>query len=420
MKKLFFLLAMCLLMAACSSQPDEPRMADSPVSTEENGLIITESEAISRASQAFTYFFGDAEGVNSRSARTGRATIYGMNQSRDLDAPNPLYAVNFEEGGFVLISALRDGNSVPYAISDTGVFDTAENPAAAEFINLYLSDSDAKNDSIYKKINFDPVYEIVTEIVPEGWRTDPLDSRYFLEDKHSKSAVVRDVPVKWGQSYPYNKYCFTKSGEQALVGCMAVAVGQIAAYKKSPAMLDGYSFHWDDMTSAPSIWDLTSQGMDDVARLLSIVGNKAGMDYGVDGSGASLEGGLNAFRQMGYAKARITESRSDCINSLPSLMVGSTNSGVGHAWVVDGYKYERTEIVRHPKTNHSVTIPYLGYSNGYLKFNWGWNGSCDGYYMYIHGSFDASMSSSWNTTEYNFAPRNDLVFSKGFKYIVGI
>ena len=32
--------------------------------------------------------------------------------------------------------------------------------------------------------------------------------------------------VAWDQNAPYNRYCFTESGQQALAGCVAIATAQ--------------------------------------------------------------------------------------------------------------------------------------------------------------------------------------------------
>lgn len=66
--------------------------------------------------------------------------------------------------------------------------------------------------------------------------------------------VVFDVPPmldveqrNWNQSYPYNRYCITSTGERAKVGCGAVATSLIMSYYRWPVELEGYKFEWEKL-----------------------------------------------------------------------------------------------------------------------------------------------------------------------------
>ena len=40
------------------------------------------------------------------------------------------------------------------------------------------------------------------------------------------STYPQNVKLAWNQHAPYNRYCFTESGQQALAGCVAIAAAQ--------------------------------------------------------------------------------------------------------------------------------------------------------------------------------------------------
>ena len=54
-------------------------------------------------------------------------------------------------------------------------------------------------------------------------------------------------PVKWGQAYPYNYYCYLPDGEHAHTGCVATAVAQLMCTYRYPDKHLGYEFDWEEM-----------------------------------------------------------------------------------------------------------------------------------------------------------------------------
>lgn len=186
-----------------------------------------------------------------------------------------------------------------------------------------------------------------------------------------KNMAGNGIPVNWGQHSPYNKYCPEKDGRNCVVGCVAVAVGQLMAFHQWPAQYNGYTYDWSRMINS-STADMTS-------RLLSEVGVKGMLDmrYGIYSSSAYLHKTVRVLKNMGYASwgkymdYSFGKIRSEIDLGYPVLMCGvQKGADAGHAWVVDAY------ALKERKTNRGFEE-----QQRYLHCNWGWNGSSNGYVL---------------------------------------
>lgn len=199
-------------------------------------------------------------------------------------------------------------------------------------------------------------------------------------------AVAPLVTTRWNQDKPYNLLCIPSWSDEKLyvTGCVATAVAQVMKYHNFPPRGNGVT---EDLWSNPSIdlsqsiydWDSMKDDYTDdwtekegmaVARLMRDLGLALRMQYGTDASSAfSTEIAPALFRHFNYSKeARLLmrESydsqqwidiiRDNLCNNRPIVYGGSGNQG-GHSFVCDGID-----------------------ENDYLHINWGWGGSCDGYF----------------------------------------
>ena len=204
------------------------------------------------------------------------------------------------------------------------------------------------------------------------------------------------VPTQWDQGDPYylqcrfnNKYCYA--------GCLATAMAQVMYYwavvgrdgetfPHGSAAIEGYiseselynipalesveSFAWEDMTTGEPT---TTRAKNAVAQLMRYCGQAVRMDYSRFGSGAYSEDVPMALvNYFGYDSGvsfvyrdSVTAAEWDeivyreLVEGRPVCMGGSNEtSSTGHEFVCDGYQV--------------ATDKY--------HFNWGWSGSCDGYF----------------------------------------
>ncbi len=222
-----------------------------------------------------------------------------------------------------------------------------------------------------------------------------LNKKQALE-KSIKPSVAPLLKTKWSQSPYYNALCpyDSKYGNRAVTGCVATAMAQILYYWSYPTV--GFSehsyYHYyfgnlsADFKNTTYSYNLmpstltnltTSDSINAVATLMYHCGVAVEMDYGVSASGAYVDeftvGKQSAEYAMriyfGYSDIKydsryslgdvawINLLKKELSNNRPLLYRGQGAQG-GHAFICDGYD-----------------------ANNYFHFNWGWNGSNDGYFL---------------------------------------
>lgn len=124
--------------------------------------------------------------------------------------------------------------------------------------------------------NFSP--NIPNNLLPPDeivyWQSE-VSGRQVIEDSYviykctGYSKKIQLLSTKWGQEYPYNMYIPAHpQNPNKRVGCTAVALGQILAYKKAH---EGYEF--DNM------FDPYASNNGEISRLLYNIGTAIGIKY---------------------------------------------------------------------------------------------------------------------------------------------
>jgi len=210
---------------------------------------------------------------------------------------------------------------------------------------------------------------------------------------------TEDQGIRWDQGTYYNAYTpVDENGDHTPTGCIATAIGQIMRYWKYPdvgigehcytpeehpeygeqcANFGETTYDWENMPLT-----LTSEN-DAVAEALYHIGVSVDMDYSPEGSGAWYGDSLK--RYFGYKLYIYSfpdifiheEMHKFLDNGLPLLVAGSPSSGVGHAYILDGYD-----------------------SDGYYHANLGWGG-------YSNGKYLITDVVDYNTTSYLVAAPSD-------------
>ena len=213
-------------------------------------------------------------------------------------------------------------------------------------------------------------------------------------DEGAASGVAREsitplVPTKWAQGNPYNTN-LTFDGKTSLVGCAAVAIGQIIyywgtrGYHRGCTKTKAYKTKTNlyDVAALPplTVFDYvhlvakkpsTKTNIEAVASLLERVGKALQSDYAVGGTSVStdkLVPVLRDYLRMGKGVKEVYSAYTSVANfestiykeinaHRPVILFGTGERG-GHFFVCDGYDAKQ----------------------GLYHMNWGWGGSCDGYY----------------------------------------
>lgn len=331
---------------------------------------ITEEQAMAKAQS-----FLQTRNVKSSSKRYAPART----QKKLYSTPTgekAFYVFNVGENeGFVIVASDDRARSI-LGYADSGYFDVEQIPTALhEMLAIYarqinmIGQVDDKSDSEARV------------------RKAPLRISGTLED------VDPMLTTTWNQGDPYNAYCPTLNDQTALTGCVATAMAQIAYYHKYPTTqvpsLTAYTsetnkinvsawgattFDWDNMLDSYDGSETNAQKAA-VATLMRYCGQAAQMDYGFT-SGAYNGDALYAFtKKLGYnANAEFRSASAYSADGWENLIYKEISEGrpvyysalngdvgcdvSGHAFVIDGYRAD----------------------GNYFHVNWGWGGTCDGYF----------------------------------------
>ena len=215
---------------------------------------------------------------------------------------------------------------------------------------------------------------------------DPSERKSGRRTDSGYQDVAPLVQTTWNQSAPYNLY----APGSCPTGCVATAICQVMNYYKYPEhgtgscsatynystyslTLDDYEFDWDNMLDHyPTSGTGTTAQREAVARLMQCVGYAVKMQYDYYGSGAYDTDIVPAlvdnffYDSSAYLGFRDNMTPAEWVdlcydeisNGRPLIYGGDGSSGGGHEFVCDGFRA----------------------SDSYFHFNWGWEGSYDGYF----------------------------------------
>lgn len=264
------------------------------------------------------------------------------------------YVFNNDAGGFVIIAG-DDAVTPVLGYTSTGSFDAENLP-------------DGLKDLLKS-------YERQIAALGDNYVANQTATRAgFTGENLLKTA-------EWNQMAPFNKY----TPNNYVTGCVATAGAIVMKHHGYPAKGTGsHSYTWNgqtltanfghtyDWANMPAKYDGTNDAaFDGVARLMADLGVAVEMQYNKDGSGAYIGNLVTALQKYyGYSKlshlmaiedvgaeAWNGRLREEIDANRPVLYAASdTNTGGGHAFVIDGYKDESFSV------------------------NWGWGGYCDGFY----------------------------------------
>ncbi|MFO8055063.1 MAG: C10 family peptidase [Bacteroidales bacterium] len=239
---------------------------------------------------------------------------------------------------------------------------------------------------------------------------------YYSDSSNINSGQVDAVSPLitsiWHQGPPYNEDCpYSASSaypnNHVPVGCVAIAMGQIMNYWSHPGSGTGshsytsnygvesanfgntnydYANMPDNLTSSSSPAEKAA-----VAELLYHSGVSVDMMYGDNGSGAysqdaaialinyfNYDNSSMSFEAKDYSTNWDGKLKADLDNGIPVYYAGTTSSGSGHAFILDGYQ---------------------GSGNDHYHINWGWGAGYNNY-CYL-----TSLVASGVQTDFSFDQR---------------
>ncbi|MBQ9185472.1 MAG: C10 family peptidase [Bacteroidales bacterium] len=327
---------------------------------------------------------------------------------------NPVYHVfNFSDNrGYAIASADRRTIPVFCIIDEGNLSNLYDNPALQSvftYMDLYYRIKTGAKVYDLNGVEIDPqtvktVYGYMLNDEGEDEEEEDTIECFYTNNPYVeyqawqvKERTGNIIPTKWGQGAPYNKYCKTPNGNNALVGCVAIAIGQIMAYHKYDIVYNGHYYDWDIMEK---IEDISSYPEDTVAwnriaHLLADLGRPENLDmhYGVSTSWAYYDSLYNTFAHFGYQHTGTRQIYSSTVplgeylEHGPIFFCGAkAGENIGHAWVIDE-EVTRRRRVRYNYQQENYTEVYQ--EDKVLHMNLGWNGNANGYYH--PGVFDVGL-----------------------------
>ena len=298
-------------------------------------------------------------------------TTYPVN---DKNGKPAFYIVNYEKGGFIILSAdIRMGPVL--SISETGYFEvTADYP---EGLNRWMSNI-KENTEILRDGNFkvDEDQKLAweaflnmkkDEITTRSGDKDPLEYMKITDLKHIMHLKWNHHGDGYNDSVPHN--CPNNPGGKAYVGCVPVTVGQILRHWEYPE-----SYEWDKMPA--------SYATPTTAKFLVDIGKDVEVFYTCNsGSGSYMDiayalrmfYGYSATNDFSYTYEELRgeiDINRPVILSGPAVLLDGNN--INHAWICEGYMEYMIEIysgfTMDKDSEEKIVLP-----RKMLYMNWGWN-----------------------------------------------
>ena len=358
-------------------------------------------------------------------------------------AVNPaFYVFGSDRGGFVIIAG--DDNVQPVlAISETSQFKVEGMPENVKWwmerMKAYVRNTAATTEAkeqwaMFAETKSGPVTTDLTQVTGRVERLTPEWDQ-------------GNNDVSWFGRNVFNTKCPKVGTEYTLTGCVATALGEILTYQSGQVgvtmptagtgNVGGYSvstgyvapaeyalgatYDWPNLrtltnfTAIDAVVDAnTTTGnalLANLAQLLADLGAMTQANYSTGGTGASPENiiiGLGAHMGMNkaayiskpaeYSPRQWIEKLQNEIYKRPIIYAGETSEGAGHAFVFDGYgKYNSQDV---------------------FHVNFGWGGSCNGYYYYYDLDAGGGNDYSYNCEAiFDFYPNSSSVYTSIIKMI---
>ncbi|MDE6716861.1 MAG: C10 family peptidase [Muribaculaceae bacterium] len=300
-------------------------------------LAANARQVTSREAEAAADDFFKSAGVNYKP--TLRSVKVKNKETRDNNQPFYIYNAG-DNNGFVIISG-DDRSEKVLGYSDKGALDASNLPPQLQ----YLLD------------NYSEKLETANAGKPShsSWKSGAT--------RADKQGVLLET-ANWGQGYPYNAECPEIGGVQCPTGCVATAMAIMMKYHNWPE-----SYDWASMPKNTEADPIDyEKPYASLAKLMRDAGEAVYMSYGPDESGAQMpwvgHSLQNPFRYSADCQFIYTRKHSEEENL--SLLRGSLDKGLPVIYSGSG------------SGSHAFIID--GYNNDSYHVNWGWDGSCNGYF----------------------------------------
>ena len=245
-----------------------------------------------------------------------------------------------------------------------------------------------------------------------GMSATAQETRGTIEETGGNIKVLLET-ASWGQNHPFNNQCWTKPGgtTHAKTGCVATAYAIVLHYHEYPTegtenrlyncqtgeIFTDRTYDWDNM---PLVYDgnWSEKQIYEVSKLMSHLAHAYMSSFGANGTSANEEretAKLNRYfnyplmaasYQREYTQDEWEALLRESLDNGCPVPYAANNSGSGdsrHMFVIDGYT-----------------------DNGYYHFNFGWNGSGNGWFRLNDITPYQGDNYSWKSNSEHYANFN--------------
>ncbi len=380
-KKLSFFIVI-LLFISCDKD-DQIENKEIPASDHFVGLA--EIEAIAGGIE-----FPDGNDSKLKSTGPQTKSISSINEIKNEGEETLFYIVNYDEGGFILLSS--DKRSIPvlaYSTDNNFEVDEYSYPSG---VKVWMDDAKKQIESIkssgseqshmakkswesIQQALIGEVSSLKKEPIPDCWEHTEIITR----------GPIDDVPT-WGQEYPYNTEMPNRSCpspdtmQQHYVGCVPLSMAVVMRYHEHPT-----SYTWNSMPLGSGNSTIAAF-LDDIHDDIKYETANTQPDYKCNGTGVNLNKPDEIFTDhYEYTSATHTSFnhnsiKNDIVYDRPVIFYGTDEYDPSdkHTWVCDGYK----EFVYYDDDCNS-------WSSMSYHMAWGYGTAANGWFSY--GSFNMGV-----------------------------
>ncbi len=309
-----------------------------------------------------------------------------------------VYIFNFaDSSGFSIISA--NPSAVPIiAVTEAGHM-TLEKETGIPGFDHYLNN----------------VLDVLSETdLPQSDIGSPELYYYYEYETDGTSVAPLLGQTRWGQTGVYGAFC-----PNGICGCFATAVGQIMKKFSRPSqftascdMSNVYSsgetinLHWNYINyhyTNHSESRTCSNYHNEISAFLRDIGEVASSDYRADETGTYNSKIVPTLQHYGFTSSSLVYANTTTMISSLNLSYPICMFSPGHFYVVDGYKdytkirykYEKAGI----GSDYILTETTIMEDIHAMHINWGWNGTCNGYFAF--GTYNPANAEEYDTSTNN-------------------
>lgn len=327
----------------------------------------------------------------------------------DENSETVFYIINFEEGGFIILSA--DNRISPIlAYSHSTSFRTNGEQYSSGLVNWLANNKDyvkhirGKNEE--QTIKMELQWENV--VIPDRNNSDmplAIEPPTGCEDFYEEVEPL--LTTTWGQGCGFNDEMPTVTcssqpciwNNRAYAGCVPVAIAQVMKYYNHPT-----SYNWTNMPNSIGM-STTADFIRDIYD--AIPGSKKSYDCDATGVNKNFNTAGLFTNNFNYSSASQADYNPSTVKqqlrwNRPVILGGGKDVGWwifrfyddGHMWVCDGFQ----DLFI---WNEDCS---MGWGYLYFNMNWGWNGYEDGWYANYEFNPDEYSFNYQMKMVYNIAP----------------